>query len=79
MFDFYEEQPGSPLIEWFRYANRRAKDIQQLLKRLPEQASSTLAIFFLMWIFAGATEALDKLVYLLISFPHWPVSSSSRR
>ena len=67
MFNYYEEQPGSPLVEWFRYAKRRSKDLQQLPNRLTEQFVSTLVTFLLILVIVGKTQALDKLAFLLIS------------
>jgi hypothetical protein len=67
MFDFYEQQPASPLVEWFRHANRRAKDLPQVPKRFIESAATTLAAFVLIRNLVGETEAWEKVLYLLIS------------
>jgi hypothetical protein len=64
-FAFYEEQPASPVIEWYRYANRRSKDFQRWGPRIVEHAVLALTIFA-VGIALGRPDANNEAIWLTI-------------
>jgi hypothetical protein len=67
MFRFYDERPASPIVEWARYANRRATDLKTWPQKLRERAVYTVLVVAVWRLLSGPIAATNQLVSLLIA------------
>lgn len=66
-FTVYQEQAGSPVVEWFRYANRRAKDIRTWRDKLRDRGLAAVSTAVLWLLISGAHKAMEQLLPLAIA------------
>jgi hypothetical protein len=63
--NIYQEQPASPIVECWRYANRRSTDIRSWPGRLRERGLYTVLVLLVLWLASGSTKVWSSVPTLL--------------